>query len=163
MFNDRLQTQTLNFADLKKPEILVDGSFENHGVPDQIMPPNLNAIGNQFDVGETHGYHDQFWMVNSEPRHPLQLKNDSSIWLRENQQQNQFQTNSRDVQGGPRPAENQFSNRMVGQEVAMQRSIHGRSLPNWNCPVQGSNSNYVNVNTDIQMQYPAQGLGEGHQ
>jgi hypothetical protein len=73
-----------------------------------------------------------------------------------NPQQNEFQTNGRGLQGGPRHAENKFSHWMVGQEVSMQQSSQAR-----NNSVQGSNSNhihqYVDVNSHIQMPYPAQG------
>ena len=125
------------------------------------MLPNLKATNNQFHVGETQERHDQFQIINSEPRAPLQFQFGTSRWLQENVKQNEFQTNGRGLEGGPRHAENRFSNWMVRQEVSIQQSSQAR-----NNPVQGSNSNhihqYVDVNSHIHMPYPAQGLNRRH-
>jgi hypothetical protein len=189
MYNNRPPTQTLNLGDLKTPQSLMHRTFGNPSVPDQMMapnlnatynqfqmmppnlnatgnlfqmmPPNPNATGNQFHVGETQGRHDQFRMINSEPRHPLQFKNATSRWLRGNPRHNQFQTNGRGLQGGPRHAENKFSNWIVGQEVSMQQSSQAR-----NNLMQRPNNNHIDqhddVNNHIQMPYPAQSLNQGH-
>lgn len=163
--NNRSATHTLNVADLKPPKRLMHQSFGNHGDAHQMIPPSLNASGNQFGLGQTQGRHDHFLMINSEPRHPLQFQNSTNRWLRENPQQNLFQTNGRGLQGGQRPAESHFSNWMVKQEVPMQQSGLAPNLANNNI-VLGSNSNhldhYVRAESHFQRPYPAQGHPNMH-
>jgi len=158
-------THTLNVADLKPPKRLMHQSFANHGVAHQMIPPSLNASGNQFDIGQTQGRHDHFLMINSEPRHPLQFQNGNNRWLRGNPQQNPFQTNGRGLQGGQRPEESNFSNWMVKQEVPMEQSGLAPNLANSNT-VLGSNSNHldhcVRVESHFQRPHPAQGLPNMH-
>jgi hypothetical protein len=150
MYNNRPPNETLNLSDMKPPQSLMHQSFVNRVGLDQMMPPNLYATGNQFHTGETQGLHDQFRMVNSEPGHPSQFQT----------QQNHFQTYGGGLQGGPRHAENKFSNWIVGQEVSMQHPMHAGNLSNCN-PVQRSHSNHIDqvenlINENTLLEEPPQ-------